>query len=510
MCMFLVSNRKRWVTPSFDSFTDDDVPPAKKTTAKKIPFDANEAPAPVVSKENSSSTWLEKYRPKTIDDLVIHPKKLKEVEEWFCKHQANQCEKYLILVGPCGCGKTVSLRAVAKKFDFDVTEWITPLDRDFNPNLYGDEQTYQNAADVFEQFLTRASRYPSLLSLQKSKIILVKDFPNIFLQKPEILHGILRKYSSMNTYPVAFVCNDDNLVRNLLPDHIRNECNMHTIKFNPVHCQAVVKALERVLNLERKFNPNVETPENIDLEAVYQSSAGDLRSAILKLYFNVKAIDGVNRTESMVNQGRTVVAKRKRATKGRKGAKSKSGDVKEETDKDENIDLFHLLGRVLYSSRQYTKENPQEYRFVHDPNELVDTCSSQPSSFISFLQENYASRFSSIKSISKAANHLSCADVLLSNISKETDTTALTVAVRGLMVANDKPVKSFKPFVKAHSSEDMLRTSFADEIRHAFPDFQHSPRDIMLYTLPLLNTSPFQFDNAQTEIVNKLLGSFRK
>lgn len=453
---------------------------------------------------SSSSTWLEKYRPKSIDDLVIHPKKLKEVEEWFVKHQANPCEKYLILVGPCGCGKTVSLRAVAKKFDFDVTEWITPLDRDFNPTLHGDEQTYQNAAEVFEQFLTRASRYPSLLSLQKSKIILVKDFPNIFLQKPEILHGILRKYSSMNTYPVAFVCNDDNLVRNLLPDHVRSECNMHTIKFNPVHCQAVVKALERVLSLERKFNPNVKMPENIDLEAVYQSSAGDLRSAILKLYFNVNAIDGI--PVSMVRK--TVVAKKKGAAKGRKG--SKSGDVKEETDKDENIDFFHLLGRVLYSSRQYAKENAQEYKFVHDPNELVDTCSCQPSSFISFLQENYASRFSNIRSISKAADHLSCADVLLSNINKDTDTTALSVAIRGLMVSNDKPVKSFKPFVKAKSSEDMLRTSFADEIRRAFPDFQHSPRDVALYTLPLLNKSSFQFNDAQMEIVNKLSASFRK
>lgn len=505
--MFLVTNRKRWVTPSFDSFVNDDLPPAKKTTGKKVSLHTAQSAAPGISvRENSSSTWLDKYQPKTIDELVIHPKKVKEIEDWFCKHQTNQREKYLILVGPCGCGKTVSLRAVARKFDLDVTEWVTPLDRDFNADLHGDEQTYQSAAEVFEQFLTRASRYPSLLSVQKSKIILVKDFPNIFLQKPEIFHGILRKYSSMNTYPVAFVCNDDNLVRSLLPDFVRNECNMHTIKFNPVHCQAVLKALERVLNLERKFNPNANIPENIDLEAVYQSSAGDLRSAILKLYFNVRAVDGVVGVESKVSQGRTVRTKQK----GKRGAKSKNGDTKEATDKDSNIDLFHLLGRVLYSNRQYTKDSGQEYRFVHNPNELVDTCSCQPSSFISFLQENYASRFSCIKSISKAANKLSFADVLLSNINKETDTTALSVAIRGLMVANDKPVKSFKPFVKAPSSEDVLKTSFADEIRVAFPNFLHSPRDIVLYTLPLLKNSSFQFNDSQTEIVNKLSRSFWK
>lgn len=248
-----------------------------------------------------------------------------------------------------------------------------------------------------------------------------------------------------------------------------------------------------MLNLERKSNPSL--PENIDLEAVYQSSAGDLRSAILKLYFNVNAVE-----ESKENR---TVAKR-RAVRGKKGASNEA----KEPDKDANTDLFHLLGRVLYSSR--VDDKTHGYRFVHNPNELADTCSSQPSSFISFLQENYASRFSSIKSIDEAAGRLSCADVLASNCNKETNTTALAVAIRGLMVANDKPVKSFRPFVKAHSSEDMLRTNFADEVRHAFPDFQHSPRDMTLYTLPLLDKSSFQFNDTQMRIIDKLSAPFKK
>lgn len=34
----------------------------------------------------------------------------------------------LILSGPSGCGKTAAMKLLAKENDFDVIEWITPVD----------------------------------------------------------------------------------------------------------------------------------------------------------------------------------------------------------------------------------------------------------------------------------------------------------------------------------------------------------------------------------------------
>lgn len=472
-----MSSKKRWVTPSFDSFTSDNVTQVKKPfTSRKRAIHQTGSRVPFISaSQNKSVTWLEKYQPQNPDDLVIHNKKLKEVEDWFKNYVArNSCNKYLILNGPCGCGKTTVLRVIAKQFNFSIVEWITPLDRDYNSDLISDDQNYQNAVEIFDQFLSRATRYPSLLSTMKLKLILVKDFPNIFLQNSDTLHDIVRKFALINTCPIVFVCNDDIIARNLFPETLRKECNMQTINFNPVHCKAVIKAMQRILELER-----TTLPSNINLDHIYQSSGGDLRSAILKLYFNIVKLD--NETE-----------------------KDKVTTTCNE--KDENVDLFKLLGRVLYSKRN---SGPDGYKFEHDPNDILDAVSIQPVTFVGFLRENYISRFSDINSVSNAANKLSYADILLTQHNKETNMMGVAFAIRGLMVENNKPAKSFKPFVKPRFYEEGL-TSISNDIYTTFPEFQHSHRDIILHTLPLLDKSSYVFDDSQKKIVNRLLATFRK
>lgn len=481
-----MSTKKRWVTPSFDSAAPN---PVKKRSSfsKHIQHPTNTKEPPVLPR-NESVTWLEQYQPKTLDDLVVHSRKLKELEDWFRNYKTYGKEKYLLLNGPCGCGKTTSFRVLAKQFDYDVVEWITPLDRDYDPEINND-QDYQSAGNVFEQFLSRATRYPSLLS-SSSKMILVKDLPNVFMQNPEALHDILRKYLLVNTYAVVFIFNDDQITRNLFPDTLRKECNIRTINFNPVHCKAVLKALQRVLDIARKSNPNTVPPKDIDLDQVYQNSAGDLRSAILKLYFTA-----VSNVESVVipNESEETVAGNKRTK-----------------DKDEGTDLFQVLGRVLYSSRRPSKDGG--YSFTHNPNELVDSVSMQPSSFLGFLQENYVSRFSNIKDVSAAAKALSYADILLTSHNKDSAVMALAIACRGLMVANNNPVKSFKPFMKSRFREEVLRTNIRDEIRSTFSTFGHSPQDIILYTIPLLSKNcAFKFaQESQTKLAFKATSIFRK
>lgn len=46
--------------------------------------------------------------------------------------------------------------------------------------------------DRFEEFLIRATRYSSVLSNYSSRLLLVKDFPNVFYEEKESFFSLLQ------------------------------------------------------------------------------------------------------------------------------------------------------------------------------------------------------------------------------------------------------------------------------------------------------------------------------
>lgn len=71
---------------------------------------------------------MKNFDPVTLEDLAVHNKKVQEVDEWMRAACTNNSSDMLLLSGPVGCGKTITVRTVAKKHNIKVTEWITPLD----------------------------------------------------------------------------------------------------------------------------------------------------------------------------------------------------------------------------------------------------------------------------------------------------------------------------------------------------------------------------------------------
>lgn len=144
----------------------------------------------------TSSNWTEKFAPQSIDDLAVHPKKVEEIRDWIKKWQSNEKNgSVLLLTGPPGSGKTATVRLIAKDLNFDVSEWIVPLDIDLNRNYGQDDDnvnTYtENQFDKFSDFLNRSSRFASVFDNQRRRLLLVEDFPNIFIKDPEKFNELL-------------------------------------------------------------------------------------------------------------------------------------------------------------------------------------------------------------------------------------------------------------------------------------------------------------------------------
>lgn len=88
--------------------------------------------------ETSLSKLLEACEPKQPSDLAVSKQKQKDISNWLQYRALKGQPSMLVLSGPSGCGKTATMKLLARKYGFDIIEWITPVDpaEDENGNDY--------------------------------------------------------------------------------------------------------------------------------------------------------------------------------------------------------------------------------------------------------------------------------------------------------------------------------------------------------------------------------------
>ena len=144
--------------------------------------------------ESTTTTWNIKHKPKKPSDLAVHPKKTEEVRSWLLNsfnevHAKSDSPPSMILLlsGPPGCGKTVTIDTLSKELNFAIQEWSNPIsstahkkwDTDFNESYKvhhlgkDDSIPYESHINTFTNFMLRANRYKMLPGLEeKHKAIL--------------------------------------------------------------------------------------------------------------------------------------------------------------------------------------------------------------------------------------------------------------------------------------------------------------------------------------------------
>ncbi|CAD5223883.1 unnamed protein product [Bursaphelenchus okinawaensis] len=205
------------------------------------------------SKENIP--WVEKYRPRTLDDVCCYPTSLKRFK-YFAQHGNVP---HLILAGPPGIGKTTTIHAMAR-------DMLGPL---YSKAVLELNASDERGIDVVRQRIKNFAETHVTLPAGKHKIIVLDEADSMTEGAQQALRRIMENYSNTTRFMLA--CNQSDKVI----EPIQSRCAI--VKYGRLNKELMLKGIKRVADAEK-----VQYTED-GLEAIYQTSCGDLRSAVNNL-----------------------------------------------------------------------------------------------------------------------------------------------------------------------------------------------------------------------------------
>ncbi|MCW4000439.1 MAG: replication factor C large subunit [Candidatus Bathyarchaeota archaeon] len=208
--------------------------------------------------QRSNLLWVEKYRPRKIDDVVGNDEAKALFLEWL--KNKRHTKKAVLLYGPAGVGKTTLVLAAAHEFNFNVIE--------------------MNASDTRSEKAINAVAKPatSYKALDSFSGEPDKPLGNVlFLDEVDGIAGnedrggvsAIIKIIEQSLIPVVMAANDPDIDK-LRP--LKKECLL--VRFQQVRIPLIIALLQKICLLE-----HVQA-EFEALERIAQNSRGDVRSAV--------------------------------------------------------------------------------------------------------------------------------------------------------------------------------------------------------------------------------------
>ncbi len=201
----------------------------------------------------TTEIWFEKYRPKTIDDLIISVSKKEQIRQWFTAFKEGVTSQYaVLLIGPPGLGKTTLAHIILKEFNYHVKEFNASDIRSkslIEENLSGLLNTPNNC------FASRLVSYtgPDL----PVNGIIMDEVDGMFKGDRGGVDALLSFISPHGKYgpdlkhtrkvPIICICNIGNVKKETI-NSLKKEC--FTIEFTTADNISMSKVLDRIIKQE--------------------------------------------------------------------------------------------------------------------------------------------------------------------------------------------------------------------------------------------------------------------
>lgn len=198
-----------------------------------------------------TALWVEKYRPKNLDEVVNHEKIVKALKSYVERQNIPN----LLFAGPAGVGKTASALALAQ---------------DLYAESYGQYTLELNASDERGIDMIRGKLKDFSRSIPSGdisyKILILDEADHLTTEAQHALRRTMEKFSGLTRY--ILICNYSSKII----EPIQSRCSLFSFRHLP---KADVKDRLSFIAEEEGLDVNEK-----GLEALVEVSRGDLRKAI--------------------------------------------------------------------------------------------------------------------------------------------------------------------------------------------------------------------------------------
>ena len=345
-------------------------------------------------------SWAEKYRPKTIEDVVGNFSAIRSIKKWATDWENDSpARKGIVLSGPAGSGKTSTALAIANTMGWEVIELNASDAR---------------SADAIEGVALRGSLFQSFSNdgeFNRRKLILIDEADHLYERGHQSKNRVknygdrggkraIIKTLEETKQPVVLTVNDlYGLTKGAGAKIKRMVTN---VKFYPLDTEMVFKSLRRIAD-----NEKIEVGNDV-LDELAKRAKGDLRAA-------------VNDFQSIA-QGRDEL---------------KLEDIEEIGNRDNEYEMFQTL-KTIFEKMEFDEPRRAAFELDSTPNELA-----------TWVVDNLPYVYKDPYEREKAYRKLAQADLLLSRavVKQRYDLWgyATELISSGVSLAKEKPMARSEP-----------------------------------------------------------------
>lgn len=212
-----------------------------------------------------SIPWIEKYRPQHLEDIMLDPKIIKQINAFM----SNTSNIHLIITGAPGLGKTTTVKCIAKKIlGANLPDGYLELNA-------AEDRGVRSISSIIPPFCKK------VVNFDEPRIILLDEADNLTSKCQFDISSMIKQFGHKTKF--IFTCNDSNKIT----EDIQSVCRIIQFKF--MTTAQLTKYMIKICAAEQ-----IEWSKS-GLEILCHISEGDMRKAINNLQLTAYSYQNITK-----------------------------------------------------------------------------------------------------------------------------------------------------------------------------------------------------------------------